>query len=268
MLTRRRFLLQTFGAIGLAGLGSAAYAGAWERHDVEYSRVSLEIGLGRALRVALFSDLHFDPLYEVDYFDDAFRRLRALEPEVVLFAGDFVTRTVRRFEEFGRVAAQLRPPLGAFAAWGNHDHWAGKKQVRRVLAAAGIRVLDNEAAPLRGFDCWHVAGLQSFWAGRPDRDFFRRYPTAARFLNVVHEPDAWDLLRDPRIRLQVSGHTHGGQVRAPLVGALVLPSWGKRYPAGFFRRDDQFLYVNRGLGTVSVPFRMLCRPEITLFELS
>lgn len=267
-ISRRQFLRGLGGAALLAAPGSAAYGGWWERHHVEFRRVPLDVGLGHALRVGLISDVHFDPLYEADFFDEAFRRLNAERPDLVLFAGDFVSRTTARFEEFGAVAAQLRPPLGAFAAWGSHDHWCGKKRVRAVLASAGIAVLANEAVPLRGTSNWFIAGLPSFWAGRPDRALFDRYPATARFLNIVHEPDAWDLLRDPRIRLQVSGHTHGGQICAPLVGPLTLPSWGRRYPAGLFTRGDQSLYVNRGLGTVALPLRVFCRPEITLFELT
>jgi predicted MPP superfamily phosphohydrolase len=85
---------------------------------------------------------------------------------------------------------------------------------------------------------------------------------------MAHEPDSFDLLTDARIALQLSGHTHGGQVRLPLVGAVCLPSWGKKYEAGLYTRGDQRLYVNRGIGTVKRHFRFNCRPEITLLTLT
>ncbi len=151
---------------------------------------------------------------------------------------------------------------------GNHDHYAHVRQVERVLEASGIRVLRNAIASLPRNDGWFLAGLDSFWAGRPDPAILAQLPPDARILSLVHEPDAWDVVRDPRIRLQVSGHTHGGQVRLPFVGALQLPTWGKRYDAGLFECNGRFLYVNRGIGTVTLPMRVNCAPEITIFELT
>jgi predicted MPP superfamily phosphohydrolase len=85
---------------------------------------------------------------------------------------------------------------------------------------------------------------------------------------LVHEPDSFDLLTDRRIAVQLSGHTHGGQVCLPLVGAIQLPSWGKKYPAGLYEREGRKLYVNRGIGTVEEHYRMNCRPEITFLKLT
>ena len=85
---------------------------------------------------------------------------------------------------------------------------------------------------------------------------------------LVHEPDSFAQLVDPRIKLQISGHTHGGQVRLPLYGALVLPHMGKHYETGLFERDGRKLYVNRGIGTLAPNLRINCRPEITVFELT
>jgi predicted MPP superfamily phosphohydrolase len=136
------------------------------------------------------------------------------------------------------------------------------------LERNGIQVLRNRALPLPGVAGWFIAGLESYWGGRPDPRFLRKFPEDARFISIVHEPDAWDQLRDPRIRLQVSGHTHGGQVCMPFWGALTLPSWGKLYSAGLYGSGDRHLYVSRGLGTVNMRVRFCCRPEITVFELS
>jgi predicted MPP superfamily phosphohydrolase len=251
----------------LAGAGTA-YAGGIERHGFQCEIVPLRLGLATPLRVALLSDIHFDPLYETGYLESVFAELAILQPDLVLYAGDFVTRTAARFGEFGAVAAKVRPPLGAFAAMGNHDHYAHVRQVERVLEASGIRVLRNDFAPLPRNDGWFLVGLDSFWAGRPDPALLARLPADARVLAIIHEPDAWDAVRDPRVRLQVSGHTHGGQVRLPFVGALELPTWGRRYDAGLFEREGRFLYVNRGIGTVTVHARVNCPPEITIFELS
>jgi predicted MPP superfamily phosphohydrolase len=266
-MRRRTFIRGLLGTAALAGVGTA-YAGEFERHGFQCEVVPLRIGLAAPLRVALLSDIHFDPLYETGYLESVFGAVQAEKPDLLLYTGDFVTHTARRFEEFGRIATKTRPPLGAFAAMGNHDHYAHVRQVESVLEASGIRVLRNALAPLPRNDGWFLAGLDSFWAGRPAPAILDALPPDARVLMLIHEPDAWDVVRDPRIRLQVSGHTHGGQVRAPFLGAIELPTWGQRYDAGLFESNGRFLYVNRGIGTVTLPARVNCPPEITIFELT
>jgi predicted MPP superfamily phosphohydrolase len=267
-LGRRTFIKRGLATAAFLGCGSAAYAGGYERHDFQVTTVPLRLGLASTLRVAVLADIHFDPLYETGYLDAVFQTVAAHSPDLVLYAGDYVSHTTARFEEFGRIAGRLKPPLGSFAAFGNHDQWSGRARVQEVLEENGIRVLNNAMVPLPRNPGWALAGLASFWAGRPDPSIFAREPADTRFINLVHEPDAWGALTDPRIRLQISGHTHGGQVRVPFVGALRLPAWGKNYDAGLFRRGEQFLYVNRGIGTVRIPCRVNCRPEITLLELA
>jgi predicted MPP superfamily phosphohydrolase len=266
-MRRRTFIRGLLGTAALTAVGTA-YAGEFERHGFQCEFVPLRLGLPAPLRVALLSDIHFDPLYETGYLESVFAGLAASKPDLVLYAGDFVTHTAARFEEFGSIAAKMQPPLGSFAAMGNHDHYAQVQRVEGVLEANGIRVLRNNFAALPRNDGWFLVGLDSFWAGQPDPAVLAVLPPSARILSIIHEPDAWDAVRDPRIRLQVSGHTHGGQVRAPWLGAIELPTWGKRYDAGLFERDGRYLYVNRGIGTVTVHARVNCPPEITIFELS
>jgi predicted MPP superfamily phosphohydrolase len=269
-MQRRTFIKRGLATAAFLGCGgtSLAYADDQERHGVQVTTVPLHLGLTRPLRAALLADIHFDPYYETGYLGAVFRMLAASSPDIVFYAGDYVTHTTARFEEFGLMTGSVRPPLGSFAALGNHDHWSGRAKIRQVLEENGIRVLRNAVVPLPGNPGWALAGLDSFWAGRPDAGMFAREPADTQFISIVHEPDAWDTLTDPRIRLQVSGHTHGGQIRAPFIGAIELPSWGKKYDAGLFRRGDQCLYVNRGIGTVKIRCRLNCRPEITLLELS
>lgn len=136
------------------------------------------------------------------------------------------------------------------------------------MASSGISVLRNRSVPLPGQENWYLTGLESYWSGKPDAACITGTLPHSRHLVLVHEPDAFDLLTDPRIALQLSGHTHGGQVCLPWVGAVCLPSWGKKYPAGLYTRGDRRLYVNRGIGTVDDHFRLNCRPEITLLTLT
>jgi predicted MPP superfamily phosphohydrolase len=124
--------------------------------------------------------------------------------------------------------------------------------------------------PLPGADGtnFHLTGIDSFWSGTPDLTTFDRAPADARHVVLVHEPDSFLKIKHPGIRLQISGHTHGGQVRLPLIGAVVLPKMGHHFAEGLFQRDGRYLYVNRGIGTLVPHIRLNCRPEITVLELS
>lgn len=268
MMRRRTFIARGLSSLVLAAGGSAVYAGGIERHLVETTTVRLDLGLAAPLRVVAIGDIHFDPLYETDYLEAVSARIRALAPDFVLFTGDFVSKTAKRVADLAPILARTNPRLGSCAVLGNHDFWCGPRQVSAALERHGIAVLRNAAVPIPGCPDWFLAGLESFWAGRPDASFVGKAPPEARFITLVHEPDVFELLTDSRIRLQISGHTHGGQVRVPFVGALTLPSWGRRFDAGLFRRGERALYVNRGIGTVRFHVRMNCRPEITLLELS
>jgi len=166
------------------------------------------------------------------------------------------------------ILAKARARLGSFATLGNHDYWSGAPAVTVALEKKGIRVLRNECLSLPGESHCYLSALDSFWAGSPDLSSLRRTPKDSRHVLLVHEPDPFAQLDDPRIKLQISGHTHGGQIRLPGIGALLLPKWGKIYQTGLYARDNRSLYVNRGVGTVLHHLRINCRPELTVFELS
>lgn len=267
-MLRRDFIKTGLGTAAFLGCGTVAYQGVVGRHDLSIKHIPVKLGLESPLRVALMADFHFDPMYEVGWLETVFQHAAAQNPDMAVYAGDYVTHTTKRFGEFGAVMATLQPPLGAYAGIGNHDHWGGIEVISRVLDNAGVRILCNEAVPLPRNPGWYLSGLDSFWSGRPLPAIFGRFPESARFINITHEPDAWDLVPDPRIRLQVSGHTHGGQIRLPMIGAIELPRMGQRYDEGLFQRNGRTLYVNRGIGTIHIPCRINCRPEVTILELT
>jgi hypothetical protein len=163
-----------------------------------------------------------------------------------------------------------------YAVLGNHDVAVDATAVTAALKANGIPVLTNACLPIerQGGRIW-LAGLDDPVLGQPDPE--RAIPAAIRNLPhepiilMCHAPDyADDLLAHPvgkAIGLMLSGHTHGGQVRLPFVGAMQLPDLGKKYVEGRFQLGAMQLYVNRGIGTVGLPFRFDCPPEIALFTL-
>jgi len=268
MLTRRHFIRGAAATAMVATSGTLLYSVGPGRHALESNTVRLKLGLNQPLRLVALGDIHFDPLYEGDYLAVVMKAVSALQPDLVVYTGDFVTNRRDMLDYLGEMLMRPAPRLGCFAVLGNHDHWAGADKVMRPLEHRGLRFLCNESFALPGEEDVYLTGLDSFWAGTPDLGIFGQTPETARHVLVVHEPDPFATLLDPRIKLQISGHTHGGQVRLPLAGAIVLPKWGRHYDAGLFQDGDRRLYVNRGIGTLRPHVRFDCPPEITLFELT
>jgi len=267
-MNRRIFFKRSLIATPLAIGATAGYGRYIERHNVEVVRIPLEIGLGQPRTVALLSDIHFDPLCEVDYLQSVINRVNSLSPDFIFYAGDFMTDSARRVHELADILRNARSAIGSFAILGNHDQKIAADVIGTALASAGMTVLRNESVALPELDNWYLTGLESFWAGRPSTASIGKTPASARHIVLAHEPDSFDRLTDSRIALQLSGHTHGGQIRLPFVGALHVPSWGKKYEAGLYERDGRRLYVNRGIGTVAHHYRVNCAPEITFLELT
>jgi len=270
-----------FGAAGLA-----FYAGEAERHWIEISRHDLRIeGLPAAfdgMRIAQLSDLHLDEFTEPFFLRDAVDRVNKLNPDIVFLTGDFVTWGIstKNFAEgaawqCANILTGLTCP-NRYAILGNHDVKVDGRLVATALIDNGTKVLINSCEPIEraGARFW-VAGFDDPVEGDPDPDL----AIPARIRNIpdepvvalCHAPDyADDLLAHPAgraVKVMLSGHTHGGQVRIPFAGATLLPPLGKKYVEGWFHMGGMQLYVNRGLGTVGVPFRFDCPPEITLFTL-
>ena len=281
-LGRRRFLKA--GILGAAGL--ALYSSGIERHWIEV--VEREIHLAglpasfNGLRIAQLSDIHMDEYTEPIFLRHVIHRINEMQPDVVLLTGDYISWGLATSEFAIGAAWQCANILTGlacrqvYAVLGNHDVGVDPKQVTAALSANGITVLTNACVPLQrgGGRIW-LAGLDDPVLGLPDPELaipaaIRNVPNEPVIL-MCHAPDYVDyLLSRPvgnAIGLVLSGHTHGGQVRLPLVGAMQLPELGKKYVEGWFGLGGMQLYVNRGIGTVGLPFRLDCPPEITLLTL-
>jgi hypothetical protein len=281
-ITRRRFLL----AGACAGAGLALYGGEIERHWTEITRHDVFLpGLRDAFdgfRIAQLSDIHLDEFTEPFFLRDAVSRINSMNPDVVFLTGDYVTSGIAPKKFAIGAAWQCANILNhlqcrqRYAILGNHDILVGEKQVTEAFRANGMPVLKNGYLPVEraGSRFW-LAGLDDAMCGQPNPDAaipasIRNIPNEPIVL-LCHEPDYADqLLAQPAgrsVALMLSGHTHGGQIRLPLVGPLFLPGLGRKYLEGWFRFGGLQLYVNRGLGTVGTPFRFDCPPEITLLTL-
>lgn len=288
-VTRRRFLQGMAALAGTAAL-TAGYGRYAEPTLVQVDQVTLAIPrlpaqlAGR--RFAQLSDLHVGSYFSAEQLQQVIQRVNQLEVEGLFLTGDFVTvrdrnrntRTTSRTSALEALVEPLRAAaIPAYAALGNHDLWGGEEVVIRTLQAAKVQLLRNAALPLSG-DLW-LAGVDDIWAGRPDlRAALRDVPAGTTTLLMAHEPDYFDtvVMAEAPVSVQLSGHTHGGQVRLPtlLPGpdglysfAPIIVEFGKRYPIGLRQLESRFVYTNRGLGCWPVPYRINCPPEITVFTL-
>jgi predicted MPP superfamily phosphohydrolase len=273
-ITRRAFLAT--GAAAAAGL--ALYAGTHARHEFRIEHRTFAIrNLPDAFvgfRFVQMSDIHLDEYTEPWFLEKMVAEVNALGPEVVLLTGDFVSRGPGPNSIAHRAAgvcAEILSTLTApqrFAILGNHDVAVGAQHVIAPLEAHGTPVLvDSHFALQRGHDLLWLAGSDDAGTRTPDLDMSVPAHPNAPVILLAHEPDFADRViqhpRFPLIDLMLSGHTHGGQVKLPLVGPLILPPLGKRYIEGLFRFGHMQLYVNRGIGTVGLPFRLNCPAELT-----
>jgi predicted MPP superfamily phosphohydrolase len=278
LLSRRRFVLGS--AATAAGL--ALYAGEIARHELSIVTRTIAVrnlpDAFRGLRIAQISDIHFDEYTEPYFVRRVVAEVNALAPDLVLLTGDFISIgprsasfAVGALHRCAEILEGIACPQ-RFAVMGNHDSLLGVPIVRPILAEAGIPSLVNEHVPIEraGQRLW-LCGVRDPVEDLPDLDLAIPAAPDGPVLLLCHAPDFADkVLAHPRGRLvdlMVAGHSHGGQVRFPLVGALHTPEGGSKYVEGFFRLGRMQLYVNRGIGTVSLPFRLNCPPEITLFTL-
>ena len=275
-MTRRRFLAATGAAFG-AGAATLAYARWVEPQWVQVVERELELpGVAprwKGRSVALVTDLHVGPRVDSDFLRHWMGWLADRSPDAVVLVGDFMSCTGNeQVANAVEVVTHLRPEeTPVFASLGNHDYaygWRNTKvadELAAGLTAAGVHVLRNAAFAHDGLP---LAGLEDLWSPRFDEATSRDTLAAGHGLALAHNPDTADLPLWSGFRGSIlSGHTHGGQVRAPLYGPIFLPVRNRDYIAGSYHLDDdRRLYISRGLGH-SHRVRLLTRPEITLFRI-
>lgn len=276
-LNRRRFL-KWFGATVAAG-GVTAVGGPYYARYVEPGWLTVEsvevpiAGLPPALegfKIVQMSDFHLHPFTELELVQKAVARANELGADVIVLTGDYVLAAADSIFELAPALAGLNARQGVFAVLGNHDHWTEAAVVRQGLKESGLTLLDNSHVALSaGGQQLYLAGVDDCWSGSPDLQMaLDGVAAGAPVVLLAHEPDFADTFgRDGRVALQLSGHSHGGQVRLPGIGALVLPAYGQKYDAGLNRAGDMWVYTTRGIGVIGPPVRFNCPPEITEIRL-
>jgi uncharacterized protein len=279
-MDRRKFLRR----LGIAALGSStASVVVYPFLEAKWCRVvhrtivlpNLPEAF-RGTRIALMADVHHGPFVPLAYIRHVVSMANALKPDITLLAGDYVhghhSYIAPGINELGK----LQATIGRFAVRGNHDNrsyhdhhaWAPSSTI--ALADAGLPDLNNTGVWLerRGARL-RICGVGDLWTDRQSLSSALDDSTEHDAVILLsHNPDFAETIRDRRVGLVLSGHTHGGQVVVPGWGAPVVPSrYGQKYLYGLVRAPSCQVFITRGVGTVTPPTRFLCRPEVALITL-
>lgn len=277
-ISRRRFLNLLGGSV--CGLGILSTCGYVYATEIERGFVTVEpmqLNLPRldkmfkGLRLVQISDIHMDDWMTQKRLASIVNLVFKLEPDLVAITGDFLTIDPdRKIPELVTVLKPLGTQVTTVAVLGNHDYWTDAVAVREMLIACNIIELGNTIYSLKhGNAELHPAGVDDIWEEHDCLDkVLDQLPPEGAAILLAHEPDFADTsAASGRFDLQISGHSHGGQVNLPFFGPPITPYLGQKYPAGLYRISEMYQYTNRGLGMVKPQVRFNCRPEVTLFIL-
>ncbi len=271
ILTRRKFI---YGAMGLA-VGDAFLIEPNISHisenllKVPYLPSSLN-----GLKIVQLTDLHYKQDKDERLLSTVIEKVNQLNPDLILLTGDYVDHDTSGIDPMLEHLTKLKPKHGILACMGNHDGWVTDgdgEYYRKRFEKNGIQFLINEntALTING-ETLHLAATDYIWLGNPDPvATLKGIPKHAPLITMVHEPDYFDtMLKHRDHHLQLSGHTHGGQCRVPLINfAPKKVKYGKKYIYGEYAKEKSSIFVSKGLGTTGIRVRFSCLPEIALHSL-
>ena len=223
---------------------------------------------GSALRIAHFSDLHLNSHLPLAYYQDVLRAVAETQPDLVFFTGDFVSYACYA-ELLPRVLPLARGRLGTFGILGNHDYWADAGIVAEAVRASGVTLLANGGTRV-ATECGGsvlVAGCELPWSRGPWQP---PIPATGELpLLLTHTPDNVYWLSKLGFAAIFAGHYHGGQIRLPGLGSLVVPSrYGRRFDHGHFVMNNTHLFVTAGVGSAEPPVRLWCPPDVFIVDIT
>lgn len=226
------------------------------------------------LKILQFSDTHIGHYYDLEEFSKLIQVINEQEADLVFFTGDLIDspHLYLHTNKIAPLLSQISAPLGKYSIYGNHDHGGyGTESYKQIMKQADFTLLVNTSTTLSVLEeKIYIAGLDDYMLGRPDfEQALGTIPEGAFTILLAHEPDVAKISHSYPIQFQLSGHSHGGQIRLPFYGAVVTPPYASEYTDGFYKigQVPLTLYVNRGIGTTRIPFRFLAKPEITIFTL-
>ncbi len=281
----RRDFLKIIGSV--AGLGLATGLGGWkyisQMNPGKLELVELSLSLPRldsvfsGFKIAVISDIHLGGWMTLARLSRVVDMVLEQSADLILITGDFMhgygwsDENQAHADNLSAELLRFSEKTTTLAVMGNHDYWTSAPDVRRALDNANVIELSNAVYSLkRDLSQLHFCGVDDIWEKKDDLNaVLTQLPAEGSAILMAHEPDFADTsAATGRFDLQISGHTHGGQIVLPGYGAPVRPHLGGKYISGLYKVGEMWQYTNRGVGMGRIPIRFNCRPEVTVFTLS
>ncbi|TFB14058.1 metallophosphoesterase [Filobacillus milosensis] len=281
--SRRTFLKRvTVGTLGFVGLSYGGYYYAREFEPRWLNTIYSTIESQRIpkpfndFKIVQITDTHMGFHYKIEDFEKMIKEVNQESPDLIVFTGDLTDDpsilSDAYFEKIIQIFKQLEAPFGKYWIYGNHDHGGyGTRMIKNVMQRSDFKLLQNDKVKIeKDRTQINLAGLDDVLLGSPRISNLLSDEETNQFnILLCHEPDfARQTINFP-FDLQLSGHSHGGQIQLPFVGYIVTPRLGTQYVEGHYELGQRplHLYVSRGIGTTRLPFRFFCRPEINVYTL-
>lgn len=249
----------------------------WKFNPDEITISNLPIQLSKLpsdfdnFRIVQISDFHFGSWFDKSALLHVVEVVNLLEPDLIAITGDFISYNPSvHAQTLMNALSQLHAEEAIVAVLGNHDYYHDPDLIREILWKSNIHVLSNQVYTLqKNSSRLNIAGIDDHLAQKDNLDLIiEQIPNGIANILLAHEPDFADIsAQTGKFDLQLSGHSHGGQIRLPYVGSIYLPPLGRKYPSGIYNINRMTLYTNRGLGASWLRYRHNCPPEISVFTL-
>ncbi|WP_106497783.1 metallophosphoesterase [Lentibacillus sp. Marseille-P4043] len=280
-MNRRSFLKKIVGStLALLGIGGGTY---YYARDVEPRMLQINEELISSakipntfsnFKIVQFSDTHVGFHYSLEQLKELVGKINKQKPDLIVFTGDLVDKpdTYKWNNKLIEILRSLTATHGKYWIYGNHDHGGyGTNIVKKVMDQANFQLLKNQHITIEKENHEIIlAGLDDLMLGKPDLKKTLKQSNPNQFtILLAHEPDFADTAANFPVDVQLSGHSHGGQVRFPFIGHLYTPAYAEKYVQGkhLLNNKNLTLYVSRGIGTTRLPYRFLCKPEFHIFTL-
>ncbi|MCD4782921.1 MAG: metallophosphoesterase [Candidatus Eremiobacteraeota bacterium] len=275
-MTRRQFIKNAL-RIGIytSVVGLGLYSFLYEPGHITMERLELPVHnlppYWEGKKIVLVSDIHRSEVVSTDFLSKAFQKINAEKPDVIFLTGDYVTGSREYIDSLKSLLLKLKTKTGdggKIAVLGNHDYWTDADYIKKRLTQGGFQILVNEKKDIGPTGAkLRILGADDLWCGVKDikRLLGMVNPDRDAVILLSHNPDIFLDKEFGKIPVTVlAGHTHGGQVNLPIIGAPIVPA---KFVRGFYKKGESLMYVNRGLGLIAPPIRFNCPPEITVFKL-
>lgn len=269
MISRRKFLLYILSAIGFSFFGYGIYEKG--KYKIEKLNLPKKNWIGAPLKIVFLTDIHRGPFTTKYFLEKISNEIEKIEVDIILFGGDYIYSSIKYLKDSLSSFKKLNPKLGKWGVLGNHDNFLGRKEVIKYLKENDVNLLNNNSIKLiSGENTLSLFGVDDFKTGHPNLISALKFIKKDELtIGISHNPILWVKTKTNfQADLLLSGHTHGGQIDIPLIGPpFLLPGHGREFYRGLYNLNGMKLYVSRGIGTIHIPLRLFCPPEITTINI-